>query len=302
MKYAPIHKHGNVLLKYTFLETGDIMTHPNGSTVLDNYQTYIVEIENHIAHVKFNRTDKANALNQIAWDEMESIFNTLDETLEARVIILSGEGKHFCAGIDLSMFQTLQQSEGDEGRKREQLRKNILKLQASVNAIENCSKPVLAATHGACVGGGIDIISACDMRYATDDAFFSIEEINLGMVADLGTMQRLPKLIGQGIVRELAYTGRRMYAKEAYERHFVNEIFADKETMYAEVESIAAMIATKSPLSVRGSKHILNHARDHSVADGLNYIATWNAAMFFSNDLQEAITAKMIKRDPHFED
>lgn len=136
------------------------------------------------------------------------------------------------------------------------------------------------------------------MRYATDDAFFSIAEIDLGMVADLGTLQRLPKLIGHGIVRELAYTGRRMSGQEVYERQFVNQVFENRETMYAEVESIASMIATKSPLSIRGSKHILNHARDHSVADDLNYIATWNAGMFFSNDLQEAVSVKMAKCAP----
>lgn len=273
-------------------------------TATTTYETFLVDVEDKIAQVRFNRPDKANALNQTSWDELQAIFEELDERPDVRVIILSGEGKNFCAGIDLTMLMGFQQvlDLPDEGRKREKLRKLILSLQEPINAIENCSKPVLAAIHRACVGGAIDITSACDMRYCTADTFFSIEEINIGMVADLGTMQRLPKLIGQGIVRELAFTGRRMLAEEAAQRHLVNQVYEDKEAMMAGVLEIAEMIASKSPLSVRGSKHILNHSRDHSVADGLNYMATWNAAMFLSNDVQEAMTAKMTGNEPKFED
>ena len=273
-------------------------------TATTTYETFLVDVEDKIAQVRFNRPDKANALNQTSWDELQAIFEELDERPDVRVIILSGEGKNFCAGIDLTMLMGFQQvlDLPDEGRKREKLRKLILSLQEPINAIENCSKPVLAAIHRACVGGAIDITSACDMRYCTADTFFSIEEINIGMVADLGTMQRLPKLIGQGIVRELAFTGRRMLAEEAAQRHLVNQVYEDKEAMMARVLEIAEMIASKSPLSVRGSKHILNHSRDHSVSDGLNYMATWNAAMFLSNDVQEAMTAKMTGNEPKFED
>lgn len=272
--------------------------------IATTYETFLVDIEDNIAQVHFNRPDKANALNQTSWDELQAIFEDLDERPDVRVIILSGEGKNFCAGIDLEMLMGFQQvlNHNDEARKRETLRKMVLKLQQPINAIEFCSKPVLAAIHRACVGGAIDITSACDMRYCTADAFFSIEEINIAMVADLGTMQRLPKLIGQGIVRELAFTGRRMLADEAQQRQFVNQVYDDKETMMSAVLEIAKLIASKSPLSVRGSKHILNHSRDHSVADGLNYMATWNAAMFLSNDIQEALAAKMAGREPKFED
>jgi enoyl-CoA hydratase len=139
------------------------------------------------------------------------------------------------------------------------------------------------------------------MRYCTDDAYFTIKEIDMGMVADLGTLQRLPKLIGEGMVREMAYTGRNVAGKEAEKIGIVNRSFMDKETMLDEVMKIAEIIAAKSPVSVRGTKHILLHTRDHSVADGLNYIATWNAAMLLSNDLQEAFTAKMEKREAKFE-
>lgn len=273
------------------------------ATVVSNYETYLVDVENKIAHVRFNRPDKANSLAQEGWDELEAIFTELDTRSDVRVIILSGEGKNFCAGIDLEMLANFSDNvPQEEGRKREAIRRNVHRLQAPINAIEKCSKPVLAAIHRACVGGAIDITTACDMRYCTEDAFFSIEEINVGMVADLGTLQRLPKLIGEGITRELAFTGRRMKADEARERQFVNQVYPDKETMMSSVMEIAETIASKSPLSIRGTKQVLNFSRDHSVADGLEYIATWNAAMLLSSDITEAITAKMMKRDAQFED
>ncbi|MGB7338414.1 MAG: crotonase/enoyl-CoA hydratase family protein [Phototrophicaceae bacterium] len=273
-------------------------------TALSTYETYLVDIDNKIAHVRLNRPHKANSLAQQGWDELEAIFTMLDQRSDVRVIVLSGEGKNFCAGIDLEMFAGMAQQfdTKDEGRKREAMRDNVHRLQAPVNAIENCRKPVLAAIHRACVGGAVDIITACDMRYCTDDTFFSIEEINIGMVADLGTLQRLPRLIGEGITRELAYTGRRMLADEAYQRQLVNHVYADKDTMMAHVMQMASEIATKSPLSIRGTKQVLNYSRDHSVADGLEYIAVWNAGMLISDDITEAMTAKLTGRNPQFED
>ncbi len=265
------------------------------------FETFELTIENHIARVIFNRPDRANALNQKAWDEMKAIFEELDENEDVRVIILSGNGKHFCAGIDLELLMNVAQfAQKCEGRKREKLRKKVLELQAPINAIEQCSKPVIAAIHGGCIGGGVDIISACDMRYSTEDAFFTIKEIDMGMVADLGTLQRLPKIIPPGIVRELAYTGRNVSGKEAERIGLTNRSFPDAETMLTEVMKIAQNISAKSPLSIRGTKAILNHSRDHSVADGLDYMATWNAAMLLSDDLMEAFQAKMQKRDAVF--
>jgi enoyl-CoA hydratase len=232
---------------------------------------------------------------------MKAIFEALDEDDNVRVIVLSGKGKHFCAGIDLELLMNVAQfAQKCEGRKREQLRKKVLELQAPINAIEQCSKPVIAAIHGGCIGGGVDIVSACDMRYCTHDAFFTIKEIDMGMVADLGTLQRLPKIIPTGIAREMAYTGRNIVGQEAERIGLVNRSFADLETMYAEVQQMAQSIASKSPLSIRGTKAILNHSRDHSVADGLDYMATWNAAMLLSDDLMEAFQAKMQKRDAVF--
>lgn len=263
--------------------------------------TLLLSIENYVAHLRFNRPQRANALNQTAWNELQSVFEMLDEDDSVRVIVLSGEGKHFCSGIDLELLMSVAGlTETCEGRKREKLRRQILALQAPINAIEQCSKPVIAAIQGGCIGGGVDIAAACDLRYCTDDAYFSIREIDMGMVADLGTLQRLPRLIPQGTLREMAFTGRSVLGPEAERIGLANKAFETSEKMLESVAEVARQIATKSPLSIRGTKHILNHSRDHSVADGLDYMATWNAAMLLSNDLTEAFQAKMQKREAKF--
>jgi enoyl-CoA hydratase len=177
-----------------------------------------------------------------------------------------------------------------------------LRLQGNLTAIEKCRVPVLAAIHKTCIGGGVDMTCCADMRYATEDAFFSIREIDIGMTADVGTLQRLPKIIPDGMVRELAYTGRNMDAAEARAVGFVNKVFDNRETMMREVTAIARSIAAKSPLAVRGSKEMLLYSRDHSVSEGLNYIATWNAGMMSQVDLQAGIAAQMSKSHAVYED
>jgi len=268
-----------------------------------NNHFFKVQIENHIAQVAFNRPEKSNALHLPAWEEMQGIFEQLHTNNEVRVIVLSGEGKHFCAGIDLTTLMDLQKfnSISCEGRKREALRNFIVKLQNTISAIEHCRKPVLAAIHKACVGGGVDIVSACDMRYCTEDAYFSIKEIDLGLVADIGTLQRLPTILNPGIMAEMAYTGRKVMGNEAEKIGLVNQCFPDQEAMLAYVMRIAQMIASKSPLCIRGTKEMLLYKRDHSVENSLNYMSTWNAAMLMSNDLMEAFQANMEKRTGVFE-
>ncbi len=261
-----------------------------------------VNIENFIATVNFNRPEKLNAINFEGWKALEAAFNQLDDDDNVRVVILTGgESKHFCAGIDLELLMAInQETIKCQGRKNEKLRNTILKLQAPINAIENCSKPVIAAIDGGCIGAGIDIISACDLRFSTENAFFTIKEIDMGMVADLGTLQRLPKIIGQGIAREMAFTGRNVDGYEAEKIGLVNKVLPTKMDLIEHVSATARLIASKSPLSIRGTKHILNYSRDHSVPEGLNYMATWNAGMLISNDLMEAFAAKMQKREANF--
>ncbi|MCO5105414.1 MAG: crotonase/enoyl-CoA hydratase family protein [Burkholderiaceae bacterium] len=268
------------------------------------FETLAVSLQDHIATVRLNRPDKANAMNAAMWQDIRRAFQWVDETPEARVAVLQGEGKLFTAGIDLQMMMGLgPQIKNDcDGRTREALRRVILDLQDTLTSLERCRKPVLAAIHGACIGGGIDLITCADMRYASSDAYFSIKEIDIGMTADVGTLQRLPKLVGEGITRELAYTGRKFDAAEAKEIGLVNRVFESREALYAGVHELAATIAAKSPLSIRGTKEMITYARDHTVADSLNYIATWNAAMLMSQDLTVAMTASMSKQVPSFKD
>jgi enoyl-CoA hydratase len=272
-------------------------THPS-------FDTLTLSVEDHIATVRLNRPEKMNAMNLAMWHDIRAAFQWIDATPEVRVAVLEGEGKAFTSGIDLQMMMSLggQIRNDCDGRTREALRRLILDLQDTLSSLERCRKPVLAAVHGACVGGGIDLIVCADMRYCSADAWFSIKEIDIGMVADVGTLQRLPRLIGDGMARELAYTARRVDGAEARQIGLVNRVFDTPEALREGVREIAAAIAAKSPLSVRGVKEMLGYARDHTVADGLNYNATWNAAMLMSNDLQESMMANMAKRAPEFKD
>jgi enoyl-CoA hydratase len=270
-----------------------------------DYETLHVTLDGAIATVRLARPDKANAMNLAMWHDIRRAFAWIDDTPAARVAVLEGEGNHFCAGIDLQMMAGLlpQVHDDCDGRTRERLRRVILDLQDTLTALERCRKPVLAAIHGACVGGGVDLICCADMRYASAEAQFVVKEIDLGMVADVGTLQRLPKLIGhQGLVRELAYTGRAVDAAEARAIGLVNRVFDSRDAMQAGVREVAAQIAAKSPLAIRGIKEMLNYSRDHSVADGLNHVATWNAAMLLSEDLMAATTAPPQRAPARFRD
>ncbi len=273
------------------------MTHPT-------FETLELSLENHIAHVRLNRPAKANAMSREMWSDIRAAFDWIDATPAARVAVLSGNGAHFTSGIDLAMLAGVADAVDDdcEGRKREKLRRVILDLQDCFTSLERCRKPVLAAVHGACIGGGIDLICAADMRYSAADAQFSIKEIDMGMTADVGTLQRLPKLIGDGMVRELAYTGRKFFPEEAQRIGLVNRVFETPAALLEGVLAIATEIAAKSPLAIRGTKEMILYARDHPVADSLNAIATWNAAMLMSVDLQEAMMAAMQKKAAVFRD
>lgn len=270
---------------------------------MSDYQAFQVELNGNIAHVQINRPEKVNAMNAAFWTEIIEIFQWIDENDAVRVVVLSGAGKHFSAGIDLMLLASVANELGkDVGRNARMLRRKILQMQASFNAVDQCRKPVLAAIQGYCLGGAIDLIAACDMRYAAEDAQFSIKEIDMGMAADVGTLQRLPRIIGDGMLRELAYTGRMVAADEARAIGLVNRVFEDHQTLLDGVMAIAQDIAAKSPIAIAGTKQMISYMRDHRVDDGLDYVATWNAAMLQSSDLRLAMTAHMTKQKPEFLD
>jgi enoyl-CoA hydratase len=274
------------------------------SISLPQLNTIAIELSDGVAEIRLNRAERANAMNEAMWQELRTAFGWADATPAVRVVILSGAGRNFCAGIDLAMLGGVAAAVAhrDGARSREALRRLIIDLQDCLSSIERCRKPVLAAIQGACIGGAIDLVSCCDMRYAASGAQFSVREIDVGMTADVGTLQRLPRLVPDGIVRELAYTGRNVEADEAQRIGLVNCVFETPEALLAGVRQLAQGIAAKSPLAIRGTKEMLNYGRDHSIADGLNYIATWNAAMLMSADLDESMLAMREKRLPKFED
>nr|WP_245355036.1 MULTISPECIES: crotonase/enoyl-CoA hydratase family protein [unclassified Pseudomonas] len=276
---------------------------PTGVPPVTEYSAFKVELTDSIAHVQINRPEKVNAMNAAFWEEIIDIFRWIDDTDAVRAVVISGAGKHFSAGIDLMMLASLAGQMGkDVGRNARFLRKTIQRLQASFTAVDTCRKPVLAAVQGYCIGGAIDLISACDMRYCSSDAQFSIKEIDMGMAADVGTLQRLPRIIGDGIMRELAFTGRNVEADEALRIGLVNRVYDDQAALMDGVFAIAREIAAKSPIAVAGTKEMLSYMRDHRIDDGLDYIATWNAAMLQSEDLRVAVAAHMSKQKPTFAD
>lgn len=274
------------------------------------YRCFNVEIADHIAHVQLKRGDELNTMVPEFWTELPAIIRDIDDNAKARVIVISSTGKHFSGGMDLAVFTggnsagtSAARAQHERGRVRANLRLSVLDIQKSFNVLEEARVPILIAIQGGCVGGAVDMASACDCRYATQDAFFVIQEINIGMTADVGTFPRLCNLMPTGMVRELAYSGRRLPAKKALELGLVNEVFPTQQAMLEHVMGLAKDIAEKSPLAVYGSKVMINYARDHSVADGLDYIATWQAGMYFpETDMMEAFKAKAEKRPGKFEE
>ena len=268
-----------------------------------------VETKDKIAHIRLKRPEVFNTMNRAFWNELPAIVNAINDDGAPRVIVVSSTGKHFSAGMDLSVFTEGQgvasghTGKREEGRARLSLRADALRLQKTFSVLDEARMPVIMAIQGGCVGGAVDMSTCADMRFATKDAFFVIQEINLAMTADVGTFPRLCHLLPQGIVRELAYSGRRLMAKKAQDLGFVNELFDTHEQMLAHVMELAREIASKSPLAVHGSKVMINYARDHSIADSLDYIATWQAGMFNPTvDMHESFRAKQEKRDPVYED
>lgn len=252
-----------------------------------------------VFYLYLNRPSHRNSLSREFFDEFPKALKSLDENPNVNVIILAAAGTHFCSGIDIKTLTSFKQS-SDRGRSSERFRREIKYLQSAITALEECRKPVIAGIHGACIGAGIDIITACDIRYCTEDAFFSVREVDLAVTADLGTLQRLPGIVGYGNAVELALTARKFSGLEAKEMGLVSRVFGSKDDLDGFVARIAEEIAAKSPLAITGTKAVLLKSKDMSLDQGLDYVATWNSAMLFSDDLKEATSAFFQKRKPVF--
>ena len=274
------------------------------------YTCFDVEITDQVAHLRLSRPDELNTMVPAFWRELPEIVTGISDEASARVVVISSTGRHFSAGMDLSVFGgggssstgSLGGVDAEPGRRHARTRSHARALQWSFTALEKARVPVLAAVQGGVIGGAVDLVTACDMRYATEDAFFCVQEINIGMTADVGTLQRLGKIVPEGFAREMAFTGRRIPARRAHEVGLVQEVYADHDSLVAGVLDTAREIAEKSPLAIWGTKVAMNYARDHTVDDALDQIATWQAGMFQPADMAEAFVAKSEKRTPVFPD
>jgi enoyl-CoA hydratase len=266
-----------------------------------SYRCFDVSTTGGVTQLTMNRAAQANSMITEFWSELPEIVEQLDSEGKTRALVLSGEGKHFCSGMDLAVFESALVAT-DSAADREAFRKLVLKLQHSFSCLEHSRMPVIAAITGACIGAAVDMICACDMRYCTNDAFFTIQEINLGIMADLGTLQRLPKIIPQGLAREFAFTGAKITAQRAKEIGLVNETFESADELKQHVERVAKEIASKSPVAMTASKLALNYARDHGVGEALEHAATLQASVFDREQLLECIRAVKEKRAATFTD
>ena len=272
-----------------------------------DFENLAIERTGAVATLWLDRPEKLNALNRGLWSAIPAAVATLDADPEVRVIVLAGRGKAFCAGIDLVDHAPGMagggslSGKGDSAvAKRLALLDDIRRYQDTCSSFANTNKPVVAAVHGPCIGAGMDLITACDIRLASADATFSVRETRIAMVADVGTLQRLPRVVGDGPARELIFTGRDIDAGRALAIGLVNEVLADAEALRVRAMTLAQEIAANSPLAVQGSKQVLGHASRRDVQDGLDYVALWNAAFLHSDDLAEAMTAFMQRRKPEF--
>jgi len=266
-----------------------------------------VEHEAHVATVWLDRPDKRNALGLEAWEDLPRVIDALGTNDEVRVVVIAARGPAFTVGIDLMAFGPAfttgtfdPETEAGTVAARMGNYAAIKRLQNSFTALARCPKPVIAAVHGYCLGAGIDLITACDIRLASRDAVFSIRETRIAMVADVGTLQRLPKIVDPGRVAELVYTGRDFDAAEAEQMGLVSGVYDDADDVQQAAAQLAAVIAANSPLAVQGSKAVLRATEGQSVDSALDYVALWNAAFIHSNDFAEAVAAFLEKRDPDF--
>ncbi len=265
--------------------------------------------EDGTATLWLDRAGSRNAMGRAFFDQLPVLVRGLSEDPLVRVVILAARGPHFTVGLDLKEMGELLAGAPAAGTntpspspaaRAAATRAHIVRMQAAITAVAECPKPVIAAVHGYCIGGGMDLVTACDIRLASADAIFSVRETRIAIVADLGTLQRLPKIVGAGHAAELALTGKDVDARRAGEIGLVNHVLADRDALSDAARAMAREIAALSPLAVQGTKAVMAASEGRTVAQGLEYVATWNAAMLGSEDLEEAVRAFVEKRPPRF--
>lgn len=266
-------------------------------------QVFRIERDAHVATLWLDNPERRNAMGPPFWDNLPVLMRELSDEPEIRVVVIAAKGPHFTTGLDLKAFGSTFGGGADsssEAARRVRLLRTIKRMQGAITAVADCPKPVIAAVHGYCLGGGIDLITACDIRLASADAVFSVRETKIAIVADVGTLQRLPGIVGEGHVAELAFTGKDIPAARAKEIGLVNDVLPDAGALLAATRAMAAEIAANSPLAVQGTKAVLRAGKGRSVSEGLDYVAVWNAAFVQSNDVGEAMAAFVEKRPARF--
>ena len=267
---------------------------------MDKLNCFSLTTNDHVAHLVLNKPDSLNTMHPTFWRELDSVLRYLNDAGEARALVISSTGKHFSAGMSLDTFSSAISMDADSPEGRAAIYDSLTDMQSTFTLLESMRIPVIVAIHGGCIGGAVDMVTACCIRYASQDAFFCIQEINIGMVADVGTLQRLPKLLPMGLVKELAYTGRRLTAALAHQNGLVTQIFETQEAMLIGALACAHEIAQKPPVAVWGTKQALNYARDHSVEDSLRQMGWLQGAIWSNAHIREAMVAAKEKRPTDF--
>ncbi|HZQ28726.1 MAG TPA: crotonase/enoyl-CoA hydratase family protein [Acidimicrobiales bacterium] len=266
-----------------------------------------VERDNHVATLWLDNPERRNAMGPDFWADLPAVMGELSTDPDVWVVIIAAKGPHFTVGLDLkTMGGAVAGAGGPDGSSPSQAARaarfypEVKRLQRAISAVADCPKPVIAAVHGWCIGGGVDLISAADVRLCSADAQFSIRETRIAIVADIGTLQRLPRIIGKGHMAELAFTGKDIGADRAHAIGLVNDVLPDQDSLVKAAQAMATEMAANSPLVVQGTKQVLRASEDRTVEEGLDYVAVWNAGFLQSNDLIEAMTAFLEKRPPEF--
>jgi len=269
---------------------------------MNDWQCFDVSMDGGVAHVRMNHPERHNSMVPAFWSELPRLLRRLDEAGGTRVMLLSSVGRHFTAGMDLAVFESAGTLGTANVKAREQFRQQLKQLQESFNAIANARFPVIAAIQGGCIGGGVDLTTACCLRYCSRDAYFCIHEINIGMMADVGTLNRMPKQIPEAVMRELAYTGDRLGAERAERLGFVNGLFDTHDELVAGALAVAHRIAVKAPIAIAATKEMIGHARDHSVAESFAFLNALQPGVFDPEDIARAMVAQKSGQPAQFAD